>query len=55
MLIILLCLLLPALFVAMTLVVFYWWSMRDYHTYDLLGLKRKDARQLAASHKPYTD
>ncbi|NHN29416.1 hypothetical protein [Paenibacillus agricola] len=50
---ILLYLLLPGLSVAMILVVFYCWSMRDYHTYDSLGLKRKDARQLAASHKPY--
>jgi nitrogen fixation-related uncharacterized protein len=52
---ILLYLLLPALFAALTLVVFYWWSMRDYDTYNSLGLKKKDARQLAASHKTYTD
>jgi hypothetical protein len=47
----LLCILLPVLFVTLTLVVCYWWSMRDYHTYESLGLKRKFARRTTNSHK----
>ncbi|SFL10605.1 hypothetical protein SAMN03159341_103233 [Paenibacillus sp. 1_12] len=49
--VLLLCLLLPILFVTLTLIVCYWWSMRDYHTYESMGLKGKFAGRATDTHK----